>query len=90
MITSVTKNPQPEAFVFRETEVLNNPRFLECLIRAVFAQGADTFGGESEGEIFVEFRYENAALDEIDCPSDAAGRVELRRTHAVAVLTARC
>lgn len=68
----------PFLFVF-----LDDSRFLQCRVRAVLLDVAETFRRDVDQDCLVEFRDENAALLKVRLAADLSGRVELGSTGTV-------
>lgn len=64
---------------------LNQSRFFECGVGAVFLDGFYGFGGESKDDEFVQLGNENPLFLHISVFPDFSGRIELRGASAVAV-----
>lgn len=64
---------------------LDDASGLECLVGAVFVEGAKAFGRKSDDNCAVEFWYENTFLLEVGLFAHRACWVEFGSTNTVAV-----
>ena len=62
---------------------LKEPCLFERRIRAVLADGLESFGGNRHDNCFVEFGDEDLFGGQVDLTATLARRIELRRAGAV-------